>query len=72
MHAIPFPFFGELDAEGFWEGYAETSQTRFLSETGFVQRRLIYQLLWCLEYARDTPEHLADTRRVCAQLGLEC
>ncbi len=36
----------------------------------YVQRRPIYQFLWCLEFARTTPEHLADTQRLCAELGL--
>lgn len=36
----------------------------------YVQRRPIYQLLWCLEFARMTPEHLADTQHLCAELGL--
>ena len=36
----------------------------------YDRRRPIYQLLWCLEYARPTAEHLADTRRLCAELGL--
>jgi hypothetical protein len=34
------------------------------------ERRLILQLLWCLEYAAPTPRHHADTGRVCAALGL--
>lgn len=33
-------------------------------------RRPIYQLLWCLEYARETPQHLEDTQGLCARLGL--
>jgi hypothetical protein len=27
-------------------------------------------LLWCLEYARSTAKHLANTQRLCAELGL--
>ena len=38
----------------------------------YKQRRPIYQLLWCLEYAQPTAEHLADTQRLCAELGLPC
>lgn len=34
------------------------------------ERRPVYQLLWCLEYASETPRHLADTARVCAELGI--
>ena len=36
----------------------------------YRERRAIYQLLWCLEYARSTAEHLADTQRLCRELGL--
>ncbi len=36
----------------------------------YQERRAIYQLLWCLEYARSTAEHLADTQRLCKELGL--
>lgn len=39
-------------------------------EPGYARRRPIYQLLWCLEFARLTPEHLADTQRLCVELGL--
>jgi aminoglycoside phosphotransferase (APT) family kinase protein len=41
-------------------------------EPQYKQRRPIHQLLWCLEYARPTAEHLADTRRLCVELGLPC
>ena len=37
----------------------------------YAQRRSIYQLLWCLEYASPTAKHLADTQRVCAEAGLD-
>ncbi len=50
----------------FWESYEAMCPVEPLYE----QRRPIYQLLWCLEYARPTPGHLADTRRLCAELGL--
>jgi aminoglycoside phosphotransferase (APT) family kinase protein len=35
-----------------------------------AERRLILQLLWCLEYAQPTARHHADTARICAALGL--
>jgi fructosamine-3-kinase len=35
----------------------------------YIQRRPIYQLLWCLEYAQPTEKHLADTRQICKELG---
>jgi aminoglycoside phosphotransferase (APT) family kinase protein len=37
---------------------------------GYAERRPLYQVLWCLEYAQPTPEHNADTARVCALLGI--
>lgn len=37
---------------------------------GYAERRAMHQLLWCLEYAHPTRQHLADTARVCAALGL--
>jgi fructosamine-3-kinase len=56
---------GMTDA-AFWESYTALQTV----EPQFAQRRLIYQLFWCLEFARATPRHLADTRRVVAGLGL--
>ena len=37
---------------------------------GYAQRRPLYQLLWCLEYASPTQRHNGDTARLCAALGL--
>lgn len=37
---------------------------------GYAERRPLYQLLWCLEYAHPTPRHNSDTARLCAELGL--
>lgn len=34
----------------------------------YPPRRPLYQLLWCLEYARTTLRHEEDTKRVCAEL----
>jgi Ser/Thr protein kinase RdoA (MazF antagonist) len=36
----------------------------------YPDRRPVYQLLWCLEYASETERHLADTAGVCAELGI--
>jgi len=55
-----------MSSREFWESY----ETIRPVEPLYQQRRPIHQLLWCLEYARPTAEHLADTRRVCAELGL--
>ena len=55
-----------MTSSEFWSSYEATCQI----ETLYEQRRPIYQLLWCFEYAQPTAEHLADTRRLCAELGL--
>ena len=49
----------------FWDAYLAAHRV----EDGYPERRPVHQLLWCLEYGRNTPEHLADTRRVCQELG---
>ncbi len=51
---------------GFWEAYTEAMPLSPL----YTQRRPIHQLLWCLEYDSQSPQHLADTRRVYAELGV--
>ena len=51
---------------GWWEAY----NARRTVAAGYGTRRPVYQFLWCLEYAAATPQHLADTRRVCAELGI--
>lgn len=55
-----------MAGESFWLAYG---RARALTPTE-SERRLIHQLLWCLEYAQPTPRHHADTARVCATLGL--
>lgn len=55
-----------MTGPGFWEGYI----SRLPVPPGYPDRRPLYQLLWCLEYARPTPEHNADTRAVCETLGI--
>lgn len=59
-------FWTDMTSAPFWRAY-ERVQT---IDSLFQQRRPIYQLLWCLEYARPTPKHLSDTQRVCVELGL--
>lgn len=59
-------FWRGMTSHGFWEGYEAIRRV----EPFYRQRRPIYQLLWCLEVAWPTAEHLADTQRVCAELGL--
>jgi fructosamine-3-kinase len=55
-----------MTSKEFWEAYETTCPVGSL----YKERRPIYQLLWCLECAWPTPEHLANTRRVCEELGL--
>ncbi len=55
-----------MSGEAFWSGYG---LTRPLTPHE-AERRLILQLLWCLEYAQPTPRHHADTARLCAALGV--
>lgn len=58
-----------------WEGmtgptfWASYSQNGSLTEQRHL-RRLLLQLLWCLEYAQPTARHHADTRRICTALGI--
>jgi len=51
----------------FWEAYHEIHPVDSL----YVERRLLYQLLWCFEYAENTAQHLADTQRLCKELGVK-
>ena len=55
-----------MTSDEFWSSYEATCPI----EPSYKQRRAIYQLLWCFEYAQSTAQHLADTRRLCAELGL--
>lgn len=55
-----------MTSDEFWPAYEALCRIDPL----YAQRRPIYQLLWCLEYAQPTPKHLADTQRLCAELGL--
>jgi Ser/Thr protein kinase RdoA (MazF antagonist) len=50
------------------EGYREVAPIA----AGYLARRPILQLLWCLEYAEynQSPQHQAVTAAVCAELGM--
>jgi aminoglycoside phosphotransferase (APT) family kinase protein len=56
----------EMTNEDFWQAYTAVRPVEPL----YPQRRPIYQLLWCLEYAQPTAKHLADTQQLCQELGL--
>jgi fructosamine-3-kinase len=58
-----------------WDGMTQTDfwqtyQRVLPIDPLYAQRRPVYQLLWCLEYADSTPKHLADTQRVCQELNI--
>src|SRR5262249_39362179 len=59
-------FWDDMMGDGFRQGYAMPP----VYEASYERRRPIYQLLWCLEYAVETPRHLADLRRVCQELDI--
>lgn len=59
-------FWRGMTAPAFWEAY----RTLQPLDDNYVHRRPVYQLLWCLEYASPTQQHLADTRRVFQELDL--
>ncbi|MFZ6026189.1 MAG: phosphotransferase family protein [Chloroflexota bacterium] len=55
-----------MTGNAFWQAYRSVRTV----DQAYEQRRALYQLFWCLEYASPSPDHLADTRRVCETLGL--
>ncbi len=59
-------FWDGMVSEEFWSAYEALRPVA----SQYEQRRPIYQLLWCFEYARPTKKHLADTQGLCAALGL--
>ena len=61
-------FWKGMTSKEFWPAYEASCPIEPL----YKQRRPIYQLLWCFEYAKPTAEHVADTQHLCAELGLTC
>jgi fructosamine-3-kinase len=59
-------FWKGMTSDEFWKAYT----ANYSIESLYEQRRPIYQLLWCFEYARKTPKHLGDTRQLCEELGV--
>jgi aminoglycoside phosphotransferase (APT) family kinase protein len=53
-----------MTGEPFWQAY----QARHPVDPGYTARRALYQLLWCLEVAWDTPEHQATLQSVLRKL----
>lgn len=60
-------FWRGMTSKEFWLAYSAICGVDPL----YQQRRQVYQFLWCLEYAKPTEEHLADTQRLCEELGIE-
>ncbi len=61
-------FWKGMMSNEFWRPYEAICPIEPL----YKQRRPIYQLLWCLEYAQPTAEHLKETQGLCVELGLPC
>jgi Ser/Thr protein kinase RdoA (MazF antagonist) len=59
-------FWRGMTSPPFWTAYQALQPV----PSGYAQRKPLYQLLWCLEFARPTRQHLADTRRVCRELDI--
>lgn len=57
-------FWDDMTGPGFWEAY----RAAVPANEGADERALIYQLLWCLEYANNSPRHLADTAALWQRL----
>jgi len=58
-------FWDDMTGPGFWEVYGELDRGE---QSG--RRRLVHQLLWCLEYPLDSPRHRRDTAELCRRLDL--
>lgn len=55
-----------MTGQAFWAAYKALCPVDPL----YMQRRPLYQLLWCFEVAWPGEAHLADTRRLFGELGL--
>jgi fructosamine-3-kinase len=56
----------QMTGEPFWKAYQE----HYPVDNGFADRKAVYQLIWCVEYAEDSAEQLDITQRLCQFLGL--
>jgi hypothetical protein len=50
--------------------FLEAYRARIPERPGYADRRPFYQLLWCLEFAQNTPDHLNTTNELAARLGM--
>jgi aminoglycoside phosphotransferase (APT) family kinase protein len=55
-----------MSGAAFWGAY----RARHPERTDSAQRRPIYQLLWCLEFAQNTKAHLRTTNALLHAVGL--
>lgn len=55
-----------MTGEPFWRAYQE----RCPVDRGYAERKLIYQLIWCVEYAEDSSQQKEITRKLCRFLDL--
>ena len=66
---------GDLARLALWDGMADPGFWRSYGASGPEAlpstRRLLHQLLWCLEFAAASDRHRADTARVCRALGVD-
>ena len=60
-------FWRGMMGDGFWQGY---TSARPAPPAGYAQRRLLYQLVWCVESGHQSLRHVEDTRWVCERLGV--
>ena len=61
-------FWRGMTNSDFWEAYQATHQV----DAQYRYRQPVYQLLWCLEFARNTAEHIRDTQRLFKEHGFPC
>ena len=64
--AARLAFWDNMTGPAFWPVYRAAVPAR----PGEPERWAVYQLLWCLEYAQDTPRHRSDTAELCRRLGV--
>jgi aminoglycoside phosphotransferase (APT) family kinase protein len=60
-------FWDNMMGDGFRAAYMKSQ----VIEADYEERKPIYQLLWCLEYAATTPRHQADLQRLCDVLKIK-
>ncbi len=59
-------FWRGMMAPQFWQAYLASSTL----DEGYLERKILYQLLWCLEYGEASEQHFKDTQGLCRILGI--